>query len=136
MPSPSLHDADGTVRVLLADDHSVVRNELARILDAQPDMEVVGQAQDGRAAIELTRKLRPDAVLMDINMPELDGIEATRKLANEMPEIRVIGLSMHDGDELAATIIEAGASAYISKSSPFSLLLDKMRGWIGVTIRA
>ena len=99
-------------------------------------MEVVGQAQDGRAAIELTRKLRPDAVLMDINMPELDGIEATRKLANEMPEIRVIGLSMHDGDELAATIIEAGASAYISKSSPFSLLLDKMRGWIGVTIRA
>jgi DNA-binding NarL/FixJ family response regulator len=126
----------GAIRLLLADDHELVRNELARILEAEPDFEVVAQAADGRAAVELARQLRPDVVLMDVNMPELNGIEAARELTKELSDVHVIGLSMHDGDEVATAMLEAGASAYMTKGSPVESLLRKIRSCAHVTPRA
>ncbi|HSO22337.1 MAG TPA: response regulator, partial [Chondromyces sp.] len=87
-----------SLRLLIADDHRVVREGLIGMFDDQPGLSIVGEAADGREAVELSRQLRPDVVLMDVSMPEMDGIEATRRIKSEHPELRVIGLSMHDDD--------------------------------------
>ena len=115
------------IRVLLADDHHVVRRGIACLLQEQPDMEVVGEAADGRAAIELADSLRPDVVVMDATMPEVDGIEATRRIAGRMPGVHVIGLSVHDAADMAQSMIEAGAGAYITKGGPLDNLLIAIR---------
>ncbi len=103
------------VRVLIADDHAVVRMGLAAMIRSEPDLEVVGEAQDGRQALELFRSLRPDILLTDLRMPELDAVALTQALVRESPGARVIVLSTYDGEEEIYRALEAGAHAYLLK---------------------
>ncbi|MBV8730356.1 MAG: response regulator transcription factor [Acidobacteriia bacterium] len=105
------------IRILLADDHAVVRQGFKMILEAQPDMEIVGEAGNGREAIDLTEKLKPDVVVMDVAMPELNGIEATRRVAETVPHARVIALSMHKDSVYVREVLRAGARGYLLKDS-------------------
>lgn len=120
--------ARSKIRVLLVDDHSVMRQALAAMLNLSDDIEVVGEAENGRIALDCARRLSPDIVLMDIEMPELDGIKATRLLRLEHPDIRVIGLSMHDKDDVEGDVLSAGASVFLSKNSPSAELIRAIRG--------
>lgn len=104
------------IRVLIADDHPIVRNGLTMSLEDEPDIEVVGQAPDGQQVVELARQLRPDVILMDINMPVKNGIEATRLIAAEWPQVAIIGLTMFDDEQNNAAMLEAGAMAFMNKS--------------------
>jgi DNA-binding NarL/FixJ family response regulator len=114
--------------VLLADDHAVVREGLARLLGGEPDMEVVGQAPDGREAVRLAHTLLPDVVLMDVSMPGLDGVEAARAIHRDLPDIRIIGLSMLGEAEGAKAMRDAGAVGYLTKSVPAADLIAAVRG--------
>ena len=120
---PTLASKETDIRVLLADDHKIIRQGLIQLIARQPDIHVVSEAANGHEALELTRQLRPDVVLMDISMPKMDGIEATRRIKREMPEVRVIGLSMHDDPQTAQTMYQAGAEAFVSKTASSSELL-------------
>ena len=115
------------IRVLLADDHQIVREGLVILLADEPDMEVVAEASDGMMALETARHLRPDVVVLDINMPQLNGIEATRRIVAEFPHIRVIGLSMHEASDQAQAMADAGAAAYLSKGGPSEDLVAAIR---------
>ena len=115
------------IRILLADDHAVVRQGFKMILAAQPDMEIVGEAGNGREAVELAEKLRPEVVVMDVSMPELNGIEATRRLAASTPHTRVVALSMHKDSVYVREILRAGARGYLLKDSISSDLLAAVR---------
>src|SRR5450755_398044 len=114
-------------RILLADDHAVVRQGFKMILGAQADMEIVGEAANGREAVELAAQLNPDIVVMDVAMPELNGIEATRRLLAANPHIRVIALSMHKDSVYVREILRAGARGYLLKDSISSDLLAAVR---------
>ncbi len=103
------------IRVLLADDHTVLREGLREVLGAQSDITVVGEASDGRSAVALAERLRPDVNVMDVGMRGLNGIEATRQIRGRYPEIRVLGLSMHSGVRYVRDMLEAGASGYMLK---------------------
>ncbi|HWC00279.1 MAG TPA: response regulator transcription factor [Bryobacteraceae bacterium] len=116
-----------TIRILLADDHAVVRQGFKAILTAQPDMEIVGEAGNGREAAELAEKLQPDVVVMDVAMPELNGIEATRRLAASSPRTRVLALSMHKDSVYVREILRAGARGYLLKDAIASDLLSAIR---------
>ncbi len=116
------------LRVLLVDDHQVVRQALAQFLRAEADLTVVGEAGTGTAAVALAHQLMPDVVLMDINMPEMNGIDATRAIHAAFPAMRVIGLSMHDRGDQQAAMQAAGAVAYVSKAGPAETLLAAIRG--------
>jgi DNA-binding NarL/FixJ family response regulator len=117
-----------TLRVLLADDEAIVRGGLRMILEAQPDLEVVAEATDGLQAVELARRLTPDVVLMDIRMPGLDGIQATRRLlAGAGPTTRVLILTTYDVDEYVYEAMRAGASGFLLKSVPPAQLVDAVR---------
>ncbi len=115
------------MRVLLVDDHAVVRKSLAYYLAAQADFEIVGEAGDGEMAVELARQLHPDVILMDVNMPIMNGIEATRLIHAELPDIRIIGLSVFDPAARMAAMMAAGAAGYVSKAEAPELLLAVMR---------
>ena len=115
------------MRVLVVDDHTLVRESLVCMLKGEPDLEVVGEAWDGKRAVELTQELLPDLVLMDITMPVMDGIEATRLIHAACPAVRVIGLSMFTHGEQARPMLEAGAVAYVSKSDSANVLLAAIR---------
>lgn len=115
------------IRVVLADDHKVVRQGLATLLGIEPDIEIVGEASDGAEAVALARSLRPHVVVMDVSMPGLNGIDATRQIVSELPGIRVIGLSMHEEGEIAAGMREAGAVAYVAKGGPSDVLIASIR---------
>ena len=116
------------IRVLLADDHRIVRQGLAALLQHDPSIEVVAEAEDGDTAVELTRRLLPSVVVMDINMPGISGIEATRRIKADFPDIRVIGLSMHDPHDMARAMTEAGAAIYLPKGGPSEDLVAAVRG--------
>ena len=119
--------SDRAIRVLLADDHTIVRQGLKLILAAQPDFEVVGEAANGREAADLAEKLRPDIVLMDVQMPELNGIEATRRMVAANSRIRVLVLSMHKEALYVREVLKAGARGYILKDAIDTELLSAMR---------
>src|SRR5688572_20178465 len=115
------------IRILTADDHLVVRVGLRSMIDSQPDMSVVGEAADGAEAIELFRALAPEVVLMDLRMPKMDGVEATRRLHQEHPEARIIVLTTYDGDENIYRALQAGARAYLLKDIPRTEFLEDIR---------
>ncbi len=119
------------IRILLADDHAVVRQGFRLILAAQPEMEIVGEAGDGREAVELAERLRPDVVVMDVAMPGLNGIEATRRLARSSPRTRVLALSMHKDSVYVREILRAGARGYLLKDSIDRDLLAAVRAVAG-----
>ncbi len=116
------------MRVLLVDDHTMFRQSLTAALSAEPDVRIVGEAADGRAAVHQARILRPEVILMDLHLPELDGIEATRAIVAEFPDICVIGLSMSEQREQAEAMRDAGAMDYVTKSLSLRELLVVMRG--------
>jgi DNA-binding NarL/FixJ family response regulator len=115
------------IRILLADDHAVVRQGFKMILSAQPDMEVVGEAANGREAVELAEQVKPDIVLTDVAMPELNGIEATRRLLASLPHSRVIALSMHKDSVYVREVLRAGARGYLLKDSGAEDLVSAIR---------
>ncbi len=115
------------IRVLLVDDHKILREGLCGIFRYEEDMELVGDAEDGSQAVELAEKLRPHVVVMDVNMPVMNGIEATRILSKKCPEIKVIGLSMHNDQDVAAAMEKAGAVGYVAKDAPSDELLETIR---------
>ena len=117
-----------TIRILLVEDHQVIRQALAQLLRGEAYLAVVGEAGTGTAAVTPARQLRPEVVLMDINLPELSGIEATRAIHAEFPSMRVIGLSMFDHGDQHAAMEAAGAVAYLSKTGPAEALLAAIRG--------
>src|SRR6185369_4793609 len=106
-----------SVRILIADDHAVVREGLRMILEATGDMTIVGEALDGRDAIEKAETLVPDVIIMDISMPEMNGIEATRIICERLPTVKIIILSMHHTNEHIFRAVQAGARAYLLKES-------------------
>ena len=114
-------------KVLLVDDHQMMRDGLRGILAAEPGIEVVGEAADGRAALELARTLAPDVVVMDVGMREMNGIEATRQIKRERPATRVIVLSTYSDPRYVLSAHEAGASGYVLKLSAFDELLRAVR---------
>jgi PAS domain S-box-containing protein len=115
-------------RVLFADDHHVMRQGLIKLVSGQPNIQVVGEAANGQEALDQAHHLRPDVVVMDVSMPEMDGVEATRRIKAELPEIRVIGLSMFDDEHISQTMREAGAEAFVSKTASTAELLNAIFG--------
>ena len=113
-----------TIKVLLADDHQIIRDGLRSLLTNEPDIEVVGEANDGRAAVEMTQRLKPDIVVMDITMPGLNGIEATRQVRAISSDIKVLALSMHADKRFVAGVLHAGASGYVLKNCAFKELVQ------------
>jgi two-component system response regulator NreC len=116
-----------SVRLILADDHTIVRHGLSKLLQQEEDMEVIAQAQDGHSTVELTRELSPDMVIMDIGMPDLNGIEATRQIVRDFPQVKVIGLSMHSGKKFVIEMLKAGASGYLLKDCALEELTTAIR---------
>jgi CheY-like chemotaxis protein len=116
-----------TTRVLLVDDHIMVRQGLRAVLDAYPDVELIGEAGNGREAVAQVKRMRPDVVVMDINMPEMNGIEATTTIKMDHPEIVVIGISVNAGGENRARMLEAGAAALLTKEAAVEQLYDVMQ---------
>lgn len=127
-PSPAV---ERKIRIVLADDHAVILDGLVQTLNDQPDFEVLGQAINGQQAIDLARELQPDVILMDVAMPTMDGIEATRRLTIELPRIKIIGLSMFDNKSHGDAMREAGAVDFLDKSGPFSDVIDVVRKQAG-----
>jgi PAS domain S-box-containing protein len=126
----SAAEPGGVIRVLLADDHTLFADGLARMLKKQKDLKVVGHAVDGQEAIDQAGKVKPDVILMDIGMPRVNGIEATRIIHREYPDIRIIGLSMYEDQERAQAMMEAGAAGYKTKGCAASELVSAIRGCV------
>lgn len=115
------------IKVLLADDHTVVRQGLKALLEAEPDIAVVGEASNGREAVQMTRKLLPDVVVMDIAMPSLNGLEATRQIAKEVPSAKLLVLSSYNDDEYVHQVTGAGATGYLLKQTAATDLIKAVR---------
>lgn len=115
------------LRILLVDDHQIVREGLAGLLRREPDLEIVGEASDGETALDLTRTLEPDVIIMDVNMPRMNGVEATRRIMAEMPHVRILALSLHNEDDMAKIMLEAGAETYLTKGGPSENLIRAIR---------
>ncbi len=115
------------IRVLVADDHTIVREGVRLLLEAQPDIEVVGEAADGQEAVALMRQLQPDLVLMDIQMPNMNGLEATRTIKQEFPQTHILALTMYESDEYFFQVLNAGASGYVLKKAASGDLITAIR---------
>jgi len=113
-----------SIGILLVDDHEVMCEGLCALLRKEPDMKVVGRATDGRSAVQMARELSPDVVIMDIGMPNLNGIDATRQLISECPNVKVLVLSTHSDGSLIAKALKVGAAGYILKESAFAELIE------------
>jgi len=115
------------VRIILVDDHGIIRQGLRSLLECQPDIEVIGEADDGRSAIELVRELQPDIVITDVTMPNLNGVDTTRQITRLFPQVKVIGLSGHSNNSFIMGMLKAGASAYVLKQCLFDELLEAIQ---------
>ncbi len=115
------------IRILLVDDHKILRDGICSLLKEYPDMEVIGEAADGRTALRLAEELSPDLVIMDISMPDLNGIDATRRINADHPDMKVIALSMHYDKQFVSEIFKAGAAGYLLKDSAFEELEHAIR---------
>lgn len=115
------------IRLILADDHAVVRSGIRMLLEAQPDIEIVAEAESGRQAVDQVRKLHPDVVLMDVQMPELNGIEATQQIKKMAPETAVLALTMHEDDQYFFEMLHCGASGYVPKRAAPDDLVTAIR---------
>jgi len=115
------------IRVLLADDHNVLRQGMAQVLEAQPDITVVAQADNGKEACRLAAQHQPDVILIDINMPEMDGVAASQQITAELPQTGIIILTMYRRDDYVFEAIKAGASGYLLKEAELDELLDAIR---------
>jgi DNA-binding NarL/FixJ family response regulator len=111
-------------RIILADDHKIIREGLRALLEKQPDIEVIAEAQDGLTTVNLVQKLQPDVVIMDIGMPEMNGIEATAKITAEYKGVKVIALSMHSDRRFVMQMLKAGSAGYLLKDSAFEELVS------------
>jgi CheY-like chemotaxis protein len=127
IPSSVYPDPGKKIRVMLVDDHAVVRQGMANLLGDEPDIVVVGEAADGQEAVEIAARLLPDVILMDMSMPKLNGVEATRIIHNDWPAIRIIGLSMFEEADRAQAMRDAGAVHYLTKSGPAEELIKIIR---------
>lgn len=121
IPSPDVRKT-ATTRVLLVDDHAMLRQGLRTVLDEYADIEVVGEAMNGEQAVTLAKSLRPDVVIMDVNMPGMDGIEATRQLKRELPATIVVGLSVANTKHVEEVMLNAGAVAFLTKDAAIEQL--------------
>jgi len=115
------------IRVLIADDHQVVRDGLSAILQTKDDIVVVGEARDGMEAVEKTRQLQPDVVLMDISMPRMNGVEATRLIKEHAPQVRVVVLTMYEEEEYIFDLVKTGVAGYLLKNSDSTLIVKAIR---------
>lgn len=115
------------IRVLLVDDHMIVRVGLKALINAEPDMEVIGEAENGAEGVAAAVALRPDVVVMDISMPVMDGLEATRRIRQERPEVQVLILTVHAHEKYLFPVLKAGAAGYVLKSTVDTELLDAIR---------
>ena len=114
-------------KVLIADDHRVVREGLSAILRAAGDLDVVGEAQDGQEAIQKARELQPDVILMDVSMPRVNGVEATRTIKRESPHIGIVALTMYDEEKYIFDLVRAGATGYLLKDSDSAQIISAIR---------
>lgn len=115
------------LRILLAEDHETIRDGLKLLVNSQPDMEIVGEADNGRIALQLAQELLPDVVVMDVSMPELNGLQATKKLKQKCPQVKVLTLTRHTDDGYLQQLLQAGASGYVLKQSKSAELLRAIR---------
>ena len=115
------------IKVILADDHNIVRDGLKALLEKQPQVTVIGEASNGREVVELVRKLQPDVVILDIGMPDLNGIEATRQISSESPAVKVLALSMHADRRFVTRMLGAGAAGYLLKDCAFEELAKALQ---------
>lgn len=116
-----------SIRILLADDHKITRQGLRSLLEKQPDMEVVAEAEEGRTAVRLVQELVPNVVIMDVSMPDLNGMEATRRIVAEFPNVKIIALSMHSDSLFVTEMLRSGASGYLLKDCAFEELERAIR---------
>ena len=116
-----------STRIILADDHAILRHGLSKLIQQQEDMEVIAQSGDGHSTFDLVRELSPDIVVMDIGMPDLNGIDATRQIIKDYPKVKIIGLSMHSGKKFISEMLKAGASGYLLKDCAFEELITAIK---------
>lgn len=116
-----------STRIIIADDHTIVRHGLAKLIEAEEDMEVIAQTENGISTVELARELSPDIVVMDVAMPDLNGIDATQQILREDPKVRVLALSMHSGKKFVIAMLQAGAMGYLLKDCALEELISAIR---------
>jgi DNA-binding NarL/FixJ family response regulator len=116
-----------STRIILVDDHKIIREGLRALIERQPGMQIVGEAENGRDATEMTKKLRPHAIVMDVSMPDMNGIEATRRILDESPGVKILALSMHGDRKFVMEMLKAGASGYLLKETSFEELTHAIR---------
>ncbi|MBC8234390.1 response regulator transcription factor [bacterium] len=113
-----------SLKILIADDHQIFRDGLRSLFDNRPDMDVIAEAENGRTAVQMAKKLNPDVVIMDISMPDLNGIEATSRIVDQVPNAKIIALSAYSSSRFVVEILKSGASGYLPKDSAFEELLN------------
>lgn len=113
-------------RILIVDDHEIFRRGLRSLLESRPEFEILGEAADGLQAIEKATQLKPDLIVMDVSMPQLDGLQATRQIRKKLPHTKILILSQHDTSHMLAAALEAGANGYVTKSQVSRCLLSAL----------